>query len=193
MCRVDEDIVTVASAGNSIRGGRSSRVGRHVPFMPPIGGVFAAFGGPEEAETWLSSIHEDPDGSARAAFEKVLERVRETGHAFGIGHEAGAAIEMASLAANAVPTPEERRKLTKTIDAASHTFNNTDVDRDAEYEFHSATAPVFGKDGDCVFSLTVWGPATGTVSGADVLAIFDKLTRAAEACSADLKRAKGIL
>lgn len=192
MCRVDEDLVTVASAGNSIRGGRSSRVGRHVPFMPPIGGVFAAFGGPEEERAWLSSIHEDTDGPAHRAFEAVLERVREAGHAFGVGHEAGGAIEMASLAANQVPSSEERRNLTKVINDASHTFNNTDIRRDGEYEFHSATAPVFDKDGVCAFSLTVWGPS-GTSSGSDVLAVFDKLTRAAEACSADLKRAKGLL
>lgn len=192
MCRVDEDLVTVASAGTSIRGGRSSRIGRHVPFMPPIGGVFAAFGGPEEEQAWLSNIHEDSDGSAHRAFEAVLERVRETGHAFGVGHEAGGAIEMASLAANQVPSSEERRNLTKVINDASHTFNSADIQRDGDYEFHSATAPVFDKDGVCVFSLTVWGPS-GTSSGADVLAVFDKLTRAAEACSADLKRAKGIL
>ena len=118
--------------------------------------------------------------------------MREAGHAFGVGHEAGGAIEMASLAANQVPSSEERRNLTKVINDASHTFNNTDIRRDGEYEFHSATAPVFDKDGVCAFSLTVWGPS-GTSSGSDVLAVFDKLTRAAEACSADLKRAKGLL
>lgn len=193
MCRVDEDLVTVASAGNSIRGGRSSRVGRHVPFMPPIGGVFAAFGGPDEEKAWLSSIHDDPDGSAIHSFEQVVERVRETGYAFGIGHEAGAAIELASDSANKAHTSEERRHLMSTINAASHTFNNTDVRRGEDYEFHSATAPIFDKDGDCVFSMTVWGPSSGTMSGADVLATIDKLTRGAEACSAELKRAKGRL
>ena len=27
--------------------------------MPPIGGVFAAFGGPEAEAEWLGNIHED--------------------------------------------------------------------------------------------------------------------------------------
>lgn len=191
MCRVDEDIVTVAAAGITKKPGRSSRVGRHVPFMPPIGGVFAAFGGPGEEETWLERAHEDADEGIREEYRSAVERVRESGYAFGVGHEAGLSIETYSEHANAVPTPEERRALTKVIGDASRAFNAGEVTREGEYEFHSATAPVFDRDGTCIFSLTVWGPA-GTTSGEDVLAVFDKLTRAAEACSADLKRAKGV-
>lgn len=191
MCRVDEDLVTVAAAGTTKRGGRSSRVGRHVPFIPPIGGVFAAFGGPDEERVWLDSIHDDSDGSAHQDYEAVLDRVREAGHAFGVGHDAGSAIEAYSAAAHENPTPEERRTLSRVISAASDAFNAGDVTRGGEYEFHSATAPVFDKDGVCVFSLTVWGPS-GMTPGSDVLAIFDKLTRAAEACSADLKRMKAV-
>jgi flavin reductase (DIM6/NTAB) family NADH-FMN oxidoreductase RutF/DNA-binding IclR family transcriptional regulator len=191
MCRVDEDLVTVAAAGITRKTGRSSRVGRHVPFMPPIGGVFAAFGGPGEEQTWLESVHEDADEASEKAYRSALERVRESGYAFGIGHQAGSAIESYSEHANAVPTPEERRTLTKVIGDSSRAFNAGEITRDGEYEFHSATAPVFDKDGTCVFSLTVWGPS-GLTPGVDVLAVFDKLTRAAEACSADLKRAKGV-
>lgn len=188
MCRVDEDLVTVASAGASKRSVKTHRVGRHVPFMPPIGGVFAAFGGPEAEAEWMGNIHQDADDAARRGFEQALDRVRESGYAFGVGHGTGGAIELASASANVPASPEERRRLARVISEASGSFNLADVRREEQYELHSMTAPVFDADGECVFSLTVWGPR-GTVPGADVLAIADKLTRAAESCTADLKRA----
>lgn len=188
MCRVDEDLLTVAAAGASKTSVRLHRVGRHVPFMPPIGGVFAAFGGPEAEAEWLGSVGDDPDGSARQTAEKAIERVRELGYALGVGHGSGGAIEGASAAANAAASPLERRRLAKVISDASAGFNTTDVRSGEMYELHSMTAPVFDRDGECAFSLTVWG-GSGTIPGADVMAVADKLTRAAESCTADLQRA----
>lgn len=187
MCRVDEDLLTVASAGGSNRSVRVPRVGRRVPFMPPIGGVFAAFGGPEAEAEWLRNIHEDAE-TDRAMFDEVLQRVRDSGYAFGFGHEAGKAIEVASLAANQTDAPEHRRRLNRVIADAGLSFNTAEIRRDEDYEFHSMTAPVFDADGACAFSLTVWG-WKATVRGADVLAVADKLTRTAESCTADLQRA----
>ncbi|WP_051297827.1 flavin reductase [Brevibacterium album] len=186
MCMVDEDMVTVAAAGTDRRSARNHRVGRHVPFMPPIGGVFAAFGGPETEALWMSRIHDDADDAARRNFERGLEAVRESGYAFGIGHETGSAIEIASASGGLEPTGEHRRRLSAAINAASAHFNTAQVERAGEYEFHSATAPVFDRDGACVFSLTVWGP-DGLSRGTDVLAVFDKLTRTAESCTSELR------
>jgi flavin reductase (DIM6/NTAB) family NADH-FMN oxidoreductase RutF len=188
MCRIAEDLLTVAAAGASKTSIRLHRVGRHVPFMPPIGGVFAAFGGPEAEAQWLESVRDDPDGSPREAAEKAVQRVRELGYALGVGHGSGGAIEGASAAANAAASPLERRRLAKVISDASAGFNTTDTRPDGTYELHSMTAPVFDRDGECAFSLTVWG-GSGTVPGSDVLAVADKLTRAAESCTADLQRA----
>ncbi|GAA2093216.1 flavin reductase [Brevibacterium salitolerans] len=188
MCMVDEDMVTVAAAGTDKRSTRVTRVGRHVPFMPPIGGVFAAFGGPEMESRWMSQVHDDADHVARDNFERGLERVRSSGYAYGIGHETGLAIEIASASAGHSPAAENRRELSAAINAASAHFNNTTVEKAGEYEFHSATAPVFDRDGTCVFSLTVWGP-DGLSRGTDVLAVFDKLTRVAETCTSELRHA----
>lgn len=187
MCRVDEDLLTVASAGGSDRSVRVPRVGRRVPFMPPIGGVFAAFGGPEAEAEWFRNIHEETSDADRAAFDHALQRVRDLGYAYGIGHEPGKAIEVASLAANETDSPEGRRRLSRVIASAGQSFNTVEIRRDEEYEFHSMTAPVFDEDGACAFSLTVWG-WRATVPGADVLAVADKLTRAAESCTADLQQ-----
>lgn len=186
MTRLDGELVNVGSAGTSTRAGRSSRVGIHVPFMPPIGGVFAAFGGPEAEAAWLEQIHPDADPSLREHFEAGLATVRERGYASGIGHEQGAGIEVSARAAFIGKEPGAREKLRAVVHDAAETFNTAQVQADGEYEFHSATAPVFDKDGACLFSMTVWGSDSLT-SGADVLAIIERLQRAADAASQELK------
>jgi flavin reductase (DIM6/NTAB) family NADH-FMN oxidoreductase RutF/DNA-binding IclR family transcriptional regulator len=186
MTLVDGELINVGAAGTSQRRRSSSRVGVHVPFMPPIGGVFAAFGGPETEDLWFSRIHADTDPTVREDFQAGLTNVRRRGYAYGIGHVAGEAIEKTAHGAYITRDPEERKALEKVVNDAAETFNLVDVQRDQNYEFHSATAPIFDRDGVCLFSMTVWG-SDGLASGGDVLATFEKLRRTADAATQDLK------
>lgn len=186
MALVDGELINVGAAGTSQRWRSSSRVGVHVPFMPPIGGVFAAFGGPETEDLWFSRIHADANPSVSEDFHTGLKKVRRRGYAYGIGHAAGEAIEKTAHGAYISRDPEERKALEKVVNDAAETFNLVDVERDQDYEFHSATAPVFNRDGICLFSMTVWG-SDGLTSGGDVLAVFEKLRRTADAATQDLK------
>ncbi|WP_139006491.1 flavin reductase [Arthrobacter crystallopoietes] len=186
MTLVDGELINVAAVGIPQRRRSSSRVGIHVPFMPPIGGVFAAFGGPEAEELWFSRIHEDTDPEVRADFEAGLENVRRRGCAYGIGHAAGEAIELQAHGAYVSKDPEERKHLEAVVNDAAETFNIVDVERDQDYEFHSATAPVFDRDGVCIFSMTAWG-SDGLTSGGDVLAILERLKRTADTATQNLK------
>lgn len=186
MTRVAGELINVGSAGSSTRQGRSTRVGIHVPFMPPIGGVFAAFGGPEAEDLWLSQIHPQADPSVCEHFEAGLAKVRERGYAAGIGHEQGIGIEVSARAAYIGQDTDARERLRNVVHDAAETFNTAEVDVNGEYEFHSATAPVFDKDGLCLFSITVWG-SDGLTSGADLLAIVERLQRTADAASQELK------
>lgn len=186
MARVDDELINVGAAGRPRRRKSSSRVGIHVPFMPPIGGVFAAFGGPEAEKAWFSNMHEEADKTVIEQFETGLRNVRERGYASGIGHAEGEAIELTAHDAFTSNDPEERAKLVSTVNAAAPTFNMVDVEDDKEYEFHSATAPIFDKDGVCIFSMTVWGP-DGYSSGSDVRATIQRLTRTADAASQQLQ------
>jgi len=186
MARVDGELINVGAAGRPRRRRASSRVGIHVPFMPPIGGVFAAFGGPEAEEEWFSNSHSDANESVTAHFESGLRNVRERGYAIGIGHNEGEAIELTAHDAFMSKNPEERQHLVRVVSDAAPTFNSGDVKEDEDYEFHSATAPVFDKNGVCIFSLTVWGP-DGLSSGADVQATIKRLTRTAEAATQELQ------
>lgn len=186
MALVENELINVAAAGRPRRRKSSSRAGIHVPFMPPIGGVFAAFGGPEAEEKWFSNMAPDADDSVVSQFEKGLQNVRRRGYAYGIGHAEGEAIELTAHDAFTSKDPEERSKLVDAVNAAAPTFNMVDVQEDQDYEFHSATAPIFDRDGVCLFSMTVWGP-DGKSSGADVKATIERLTRTAEAASQALQ------
>ncbi|MHA6969004.1 flavin reductase [Glutamicibacter bergerei] len=186
MTRVETELINVGSAGSSTRQGRSSRVGIHVPFMPPIGGVFAAFGGPEAEAQWLAQVHPDADHALQTHFEACLAKVRERGYAAGIGHERGSGIELSARVAYSGRDPEARQRLLAVVNDAAETFNASDVTAEGDYEFHSATAPVFDKDGACLFSMTVWG-SDGLTSGADVVATVERLKLAADAASQELQ------
>src|SRR5699024_1500705 len=152
----------------------------------PIGGVFAAFGGPDAEEKWFSNIHDEASESVIGHFETGISNVRERGYAIGIGHSEGEAIELSAHDAFTTKAPDERENLVRVVNDAAPTFNIGDVKEDQDYEFHSATAPVFDKNGVCVFSLTVWGP-DGLSSGADVQATIKRLTRTAEAATQELQ------
>ena len=186
MTRLGRELINVGSAGSSTRHGRSSRVGIHVPFMPPIGGVFAAFGGEDAEQQWLSGMYEEADPAARAEFEAGLNKVRERGYAYGIGHVAGEGIELSAHSAYISHDPDARQKLVTVVNDAAESFNAVDVIPEGQYEFHSATAPVFDKDGACLFSMTVWG-SDGLTSGADVHSILERLKRNADAATQELK------
>ncbi|GAA1054286.1 flavin reductase family protein [Dietzia natronolimnaea] len=182
----DGELINVGAVGRPRRRRSSSRVGVHVPFMPPIGGVFAAFGGPEAEALWFSKIHPNADTEVRTDFEVGLENVRRRGYACGLGHAAGEAIELQAHGAYVSKSPEERKHLEAVVSDAARTFNIVDVERDQDYEFHSATAPIFDRDGVCVFSMTAWG-SDGLTSGGDVLAALERLKRTADAAAQDLK------
>lgn len=65
----------------------------------------------------------------------------------GLGHAAGEAIELQVHGAFVSKNPQERRHLEAVVSDAAKTFNIVDVEQEREYEFHSATAPVFDRDG----------------------------------------------
>src|SRR5581483_1654035 len=63
-----DDIVFLARAGDPSPRAVPVHVGQHVPFVPPLGSVFVAWG--DGADTWLARA-EDP-----ASLEPILEAVR---------------------------------------------------------------------------------------------------------------------
>jgi len=64
---------------------QSTRIGMRMPFMPPIGGIFAAWGSQKERSSWVSNSNTNPD-ETRRRYEPVIERIRKRGYALGLGN-----------------------------------------------------------------------------------------------------------
>src|ERR1700758_3971041 len=88
--RVGDELAVIATVGRAKTAVVPTRVGQRVPFMPPLGGVHAAWADEEEQSVWLGRL---PEGLDRDAYGKVLRLIRERGYSFGLGHAANAALE----------------------------------------------------------------------------------------------------
>jgi flavin reductase (DIM6/NTAB) family NADH-FMN oxidoreductase RutF len=181
--RVRHELVVIATVGRAMTAVVPTRVGQRVPFMPPLGGVHAAWADEEEQSVWLGRL---PEGLDRDAYGKVLRLIRERGYSFGLGHAANAALETAI-------TPDRGSvglRVDQAVRGVLGLYNALTLDSARQHEFHSVTAPVFAGPEGLKFSFTLWGPA-GTV-GMSVITryIRELLTateRASELLTADLR------
>src|SRR5712691_2880016 len=153
--RVRHELVVIATVGRAKTAVVPTRVGQRVPFMPPLGGVHAAWADDEDQKAWLSRLPEDLD---REAYGKVLRLIQRRGYSFGLCHAANAVLETA--------IPPDRGGVGARVDQAVRgvlgLYNTTTLDPARQHEFHSATAPVFAGREGLKFTFTLWGPA-GTV------------------------------
>jgi len=161
--RVRHELVVIATVGRAKTAVVPTRVGQRVPFMPPLGGVHAAWAADEDRNGWLSRL---PEGFDRPAYGKVLQLIRERGYSFGLGHAANAVLETAI-------TPDRvgvGSHVDQAVRGVLELYNTTSLDSAKQHEFHSVTAPVFAGQQGLKFTFTLFGPA-GTV-GMDVISRY---------------------
>ena len=183
------ELVTAASAGPQKAFLGPSRVGRRVPFMPPVGAVFAAWADDRTRDYWLNGIPPSARSKRREHYERMLEQIRSRGYGFTLGHDVGSAIEIAShrhsQGSNRITEDEFRR----VIHAADGSYNPANLDPDSDYEFHAATVPVFHPDRRIAFTLTLWGP-DGEISYSTMHGLIDLLVSAGDAATEALSFAE---
>jgi flavin reductase (DIM6/NTAB) family NADH-FMN oxidoreductase RutF/DNA-binding IclR family transcriptional regulator len=176
---VGGELVLAAAAGRAKIAVTPTRVGQRIPFVPPLGSLFAAYGDARTTDRWLRHL------DAPAAGERVLERVRRRGYAIAIGHEPGARLELLSARLNAgdpeVPLPA----VTEAIRSVSPSYNPDGFGQRDSLELRSISAPVFRDGGGVAFTLTLWGPP-GLVSRATVADYEARLLDAARQATASI-------
>jgi len=145
-----DDIVFVARAGDPSPHGVPVHVGQHVPFHPPLGSVFVAWGG---ADPWLAQT-EDPD-----AMRDVLAAVRRRGYSVALEADARKALGRSLDELSRQPSDDRLRSDVDTMITAlaQRDYQVRDVDPRRSYEVSMIAAPVFGPDGEVVLSLTLLG------------------------------------
>ena len=162
-----DHILFLARAGEPSPRGVPVHVGQHLPFRPPLGSVFVAWGG---ADDWLAHA-EDPE-----PLVAVLEAVRRRGYSIaleadarkGLGH---ALDELASVPAD--------RALQGTVtelmaDLGRREYQVRELDPDRPYDVSMIAAPVFGPAGEVILAMTLLGFAAG-LTGAEVTAFGERL------------------
>ncbi|MCT4333139.1 flavin reductase [Paracoccus sp. YLB-12] len=153
----NEEIVLIGSYGRSRAVDFPSRVGQHLPFMPPIGGVFASWCSPELQAMWLANA--GAAGSPeRAVATDTIKQIRRRGFAMGLGHEHSLAWEQAAYWKSAGDPKVTSAELRRRIAATLHHYNPASLCDAEEHEFHFAQAPIFDAQSEVQLALTLWGP-----------------------------------
>lgn len=160
--RIEHELAVIATVGRAKTAVVPTRVGQRVPFMPPLGGVHAAWADEHEREHWLNRLD---DGANREHFVETLELIRERGYSFGLGHEANAALESAITPTGSASD----RAVGESVRRVLPLYNLPFLDSGRKHEFHSVTAPVFAGE-SLKFTFTLFGPA-GAV-GLDVVSRY---------------------
>lgn len=164
---VRDELVLTAAAGRATTATFPTRVGQRLPFMPPVGGVFAAWGSSAVRDSWLSHVEVDADGTRGLSCQDMIERIRSRGYAIGIGHERSQHWEDASFRASTGDPLVTTEVLRRRIAAVTDDYNPKDLAEGTNHELRFAQAPVFDANGEVVLALTLWGPA-GAISKAQI-------------------------
>ncbi|MET1154750.1 flavin reductase [Arthrobacter sp.] len=150
------EFVYIARAGHAAPGEAPTRVGRRLPFRPPVGSAFVAWGTDSAAESWLGRLGDKVAAEEREAWMQAMGRVRQRGYSVGLGHHAHDALwaRLINLSEpQAGPDPEMER----IIDALLVGYEQRDFATGKTYDVRTISAPVFGHHGETVFQFTLYG------------------------------------
>lgn len=161
--RVGDELAVIATVGRAKTAVVPTRVGQRVSFMPPLGGVHAAWADDREQQTWLRRL---PEGHDRDAYAQILRTIRKRGYSFGIGHAANAVLEEAIT----VGRGDVGVRVDQAVQGVLGLYNVASLDSAKLHEFHSVTAPVFVGERGPQFTFTLWGPAG--IVGVDVISRY---------------------
>lgn len=177
---VGNELVLTATAGRVLGAVTQTRVGQRIPFAPPLGSVFAAWGGQELEERWIGLAPSSLSAEERDEHVRTPGLVRERGFAIALGHAEVAKVEANwSLLNDGDPTIE-RGHLMDELRGVSRQFNPLEFECDGMVDLRSVAGPIFAADGSIALSLSLWGPPR-LISMAE----FEDYTEAlAETCAA---------
>lgn len=159
---VGDEIVVLASSGVLDGATTATFVGERLPFIPPLGRVFAAWSDDARVESWLKHLSSDAE---RDDERDWLTAVRSRGFSAILRTDSWQELESARERLAADPAAMNRDDLHGTIRRLDHQF--VALSPEVESDVGVVRVPVFGRDGGVAMQLSVYGiPATapGAVS-----------------------------
>jgi flavin reductase (DIM6/NTAB) family NADH-FMN oxidoreductase RutF len=149
---VERELVVIASSQGAKTDSQATLVGQRLPFVPPLGAVFAAWGDHARIEDWLASVASD---RARAKHRARLETVRRRRYAVGLlnsAHRTFASM-LERLAADSQSAPsKDLRELIQDL-----SYDPLELSAAIKKDIRNVTAPVFAPDGTVALSVTTYG------------------------------------
>jgi flavin reductase (DIM6/NTAB) family NADH-FMN oxidoreductase RutF len=155
---VDDEIVVLASAG-VLGTARATFVGERLPFMPPLGRVFAAWMDDGQVANWLKHLS---SADERRNEHECLAAVRRHGFSAIRRTDAWHELEAARASLAADPTAMDRADLHGKIQQLGH--EAVVLAPEVKTDIGVIRVPVFGPDGAVAMQLSVYGLPTETAA-----------------------------
>lgn len=155
--RADE-LVVVASAGQVEDSAWPSWVGQRFPFIPPMGGVHAAWGDREVRDLWDREVKQSASGETQAYLLSLPSAIRERGYALALGHKVRGALIEQSSSAGGNPRWLSREQITDLTHKRLSELYPKDLSANSKIELRTVTVPVLDNQNSLAFALTIWGP-----------------------------------
>ena len=162
-----DHIIFLARAGEPSPRAVPVHVGQHVPFVPPLGSVFVAWG---DAESWLAQA-DDAD-----ALRPVLDAVRRRGYSIALEADARKRLGHALDDLASDPSDDRSRDTVDEIVAelAQRDYQLRDLDPARSYDVSMIAAPIFGPAGEVALAFTLLGFGAG-LPGTEIAAYGERL------------------
>ncbi len=181
--RVGAEMVITSSVGSPSGSRPPARVGQRIPFVPPLGGLFAAWGPPEVREGWLDRS----DGPAdRARNEELLDALGERGWSIameGAHREIEAALSRVPLRGLGDVDVHEIRQALERM-GEYEILHSLLPDR--KYDVRQIGVPVFAADGSVTLLLVLYRLPPGW-DGTRVSTVVEALLDAARRIGASAR------
>src|SRR5205807_669560 len=142
---VGDELVLLATAGQQRTSGLTTRVGQRLPFVPPIGSVFVAWGDSVAVERWLARLGLEATDDDVAGYRRVLEAVRRRGYSLGLGEATHARLEETLSRLSSDPGARDLRDGVRRLvgELGGAGYQPAELSAGDVYEVRTIVGPVF--------------------------------------------------
>jgi DNA-binding IclR family transcriptional regulator len=165
IARLGDDLIVIAVTGVP-SAATDAIVGMRGRFLPPMGSVFATWGGPRVVEHWLTD--EPLTDEERSTMRDSLAAARDRG--FSVSLHTPHRTELEQLLESLLNKSGTGNIQSAILSIMSEMVRDgsevSDIRPDRQYHPRQISAPVFDERGDVVFALAVQG--RGVMSGAEL-------------------------
>ena len=175
--RAGTDIIGVARFATASHAQPSLRVGQRVPMRPPMGSLFMAWTGAEDAERWIAPDGEATAPALRRAHEKALALVRERGFLVTLDSPAHTTFTREIVETSSADTAQVPKLSGLIAELDNGLYQPARIERRDSYPAKLLAAPIFDARGQVLYVVNI-NFASGTVDGGALLDLARELVDA---------------